>query len=104
MKKRFNKLTGILICITFAVFLLFLKDNIDDIWKWICLFAGVLTPFIYAFGIAYILNFPFRFLENKVFGKIKAKWFQKIRKPLALALTYVIVFGLLGFFLSIKKL
>ncbi len=101
MKKRFNKLTGILICITFAVFLLFLKDNIDDIWKWICLFAGVLTPFIYAFGIAYILNFPFRFLENKVFGKIKAKWFQKIRKPLALALTYVIVFGLLGFFLSI---
>lgn len=101
MKKRFNKLTGILICITFAVFLLFLKDNIDDIWKWICVFAGVLTPFIYAFGIAYILNFPFRFLENKVFGKIKAKWFQKVKKPLALALTYVIVFGLLGFFLSI---
>ena len=101
MKKRFNKLTGILICIAFAVFLLFLKDNVDEIWKWICILAGVLTPFIYAFGIAYILNFPFRFLENKVFGKIKAKWFQKVKKPLALALTYVIVFGLLGFFLSI---
>ncbi len=101
MKKRFNKLTGILICITFAVFLLFLKDNVDNIWGGICSFAGVLTPFVYAFGIAYILNFPYRFIYSKVFGKIKSEKFQKINKPLSLVLTYVLVFGLIGFFLSI---
>lgn len=101
MKKKFNKLTGILICIAFAVFLLFIKDNVDNLWGAVCGLAGVLTPFIYAFGIAYLLNFPFRFFENKVFGKIKSPKFAKIRKPLALIVTYVVVFGLIGFFLSI---
>lgn len=101
MKKRFNKLTGVLICITFAVFLLFIKDNVDGIWSWICNLATVLTPFVYAFGIAYILNFPYRFFNNKVFGKIKNEKFDKFRKPLSLLLTYVVVFGLIGFFLSI---
>lgn len=101
MKKKFNKMTGILICIAFAVFLLFIKDNVNNIWDIICGVAKVLTPFIYAFGIAYILNFPYRFIDNKVFGRIKAPWFIKIKKPLSLVLTYVIVFGLIGFFLSI---
>ena len=101
MKKKFNKLTGILICITFAVFLLFIKDNVDNIWGFVCYFAAILTPFVYAFGIAYILNFPYRFFEKKVFGKIKSPRFQKINKPLSLVVTYVVVFGLIAFFLSI---
>ena len=101
MKKKFNKMAGILICITFAVFLLFIKDNVDVIWGAICNFATILTPFVYAFGIAYILNFPFRFIQNKLFGKIKSRHFEKIKKPLALLLTYLFFFGLIGFFLAI---
>lgn len=101
MKKRFNKLTGILICIVFAVFLLFIKDNVNNIWGGICDFAGVLAPFIYGFGIAYILNFPYRFFQNKVFGRIKSPRFQKLNKPLSLIVTYVVVFGLIAFFISI---
>ncbi len=101
MKKKFNKLTGILICIAFAVFLLFIKDNVDNIWGIICNFASVLTPFIYGFGIAYILNFPYRFFQKKVFGRIKSPFIQKINKPLSLIVTYVVVFGLIAFFMSI---
>lgn len=101
MKKRFNKLSGILICITFAIFLLFLKDNVPHIWKWVCSFAEILTPFIYAFGIAYILNFPFRFFQNKVFGKIKSERFSKLNKPLSLLCTYLLFVGLFVFFLAI---
>lgn len=101
MKKHFNKMTGIMICIVFAVFLLFIKDNVNHIWDAVCNFARVLTPFVYAFGIAYILNFPYRFINNKVFGKIKSPKLERIKKPLSLVLTYVIVFGLIGFFLSI---
>lgn len=97
MKKRFNKLASVLICITFAVFLLFIKDRMDYIWGAVCTFAKILTPFIYAFALAYILNFPYRFLKNKVFGKIKAQWFKKINKPLSLILTYLVVFGLIVF-------
>ncbi len=102
MKKRFNKIASILICITFAVFLLFIKDKVDYIWGAICTFASILTPFIYAFGIAYILNFPFRFLQKKVFGRINNELFQrKINKPLSLLLTYVFFLGLISFLIAI---
>lgn len=101
MKKKFNKMTGIIICITFAVLLLFIKDNVGVFWGIICNLAKVLTPFIYAFGIAYILNFPYRFIKNKIFDKIKNPRFEGLKKPVALVATYVIVFGLIGFFLSI---
>lgn len=100
MKKRFNKLASVLICITFAVFLLFIKDQFGVIWEVICNVASVLTPVLYGFAIAYILNFPYRFLRNKVFGKIKSKSFQKFNKPLSLVLTYVIVLGLVTFMVA----
>lgn len=102
MKKHFNKIASILICITFAVFLLFIKDRIDYIWGAICTFASILKQFIYAFAIAYILNFPYRFLRKKVFGKINSEFFQqKINKPLSLVLTYVIFLGLVSFLTAI---
>ena len=102
MKKRFNKIASILICITFAVFLLFIKDRIDYIWGALCTFASILKPFIYAFAIAYILNFPYRFLRKKVFGKINNDFFQqKINKPISLVLTYVIFLGLVSFLTAI---
>ncbi len=101
MKKHFNKMAGVLICILFGFILLFIMNRIDYIWGAICTLFSILTPFLYAFGIAYILNFPFRFLDKKVFGKIKAKWFQKIKRPLALTLTYVVFLGLLSFFIAI---
>ena len=97
MKKRFNKLASVLICITFTIFLLFIKDNVGYIWDFICTVATVLTPIVYGFGIAYVLSFPYLFLHNKVFGRIKKKWFQKFNKPLSLILTYVIVIGLVSY-------
>lgn len=101
MKKRFNKLAGLLICITFAVFLLFLKDKVDYIWGAVCTFARILTPFVYAFAMAYILNFLYRFLNTKVFGKIKSVWFSKAKKPISLLLTYIIFIGLFAFLIAI---
>ncbi len=100
MKKRFNKLAGWMICIVFAVFLLYIKDNMGNIFSGVASFFSILTPFIYAFGIAYIMNFPYRFLHKKVFGKIKAKWFQKINKGLSLIITYVVVLGVISLLIS----
>lgn len=102
MKKQLNRIASILICIIFAVFLLFIKDKMDYIWGAICTFASIIKPFIYAFAIAYILNFPFRFLQKKVFGSIKSEVFQrKINKPLSLFLTYVVFLGLISFLSAI---
>ena len=101
MKKQFNKLAGWLICIVFAVFLLYLKDNMGYIFSGVGTFFAILTPFIYAFGIAYIMNFPYRFFRKKVFGKIKVKWFQKINKGVSLVVAYIIVFGLISLLISL---
>ncbi|MBQ7504147.1 MAG: AI-2E family transporter [Ruminococcus sp.] len=101
MKKQFNKLAGWLICIVFAVLLLYLKDNMGYIFSGVGTLFAILTPFIYAFGIAYIMNFPYRFFRKKVFGRIKATWFQKINKGVSLVVAYIIVFGLITFLISL---
>lgn len=101
MKKQFNKLAGWLICIVFAVFLLYLKDNMGYIFSGIGGFFAILTPFIYAFGIAYIMNFPYRFFRNKVFGRIKVSWFHKINKGVSLVVSYIIVFGIISLLISV---
>lgn len=101
MKKRFNKLAGWMICIVFAVFLLYLKDNMGYIFSGIGAFLSILTPFIYAFGIAYIMNYPYRFFRNKVFGKIKVRWFQKINKGISILISYVLVLGVISLLISL---
>ena len=95
MKKRFNKLAGAFMCIAFAAFMLFLKDKVDVIWGMLCTFATMLTPFIYGFAIAYIVNFPYRFFRTKVFGKFENKVMKKVNKPLSLVLAYVVLFAVL---------
>ncbi|MCR5653909.1 MAG: AI-2E family transporter [Ruminococcus sp.] len=101
MKKRFNKLAGWLICILFAVFLLYIKDNMGYIFSGISTLFSILTPFIYAFGIAYIMNFPYRFFHNKVFGRINVKWVQKINKGVSLLIAYVLVIGIISLLISL---
>ncbi len=95
MKKKLDKLIGILICITFTVFLLFLKDKMDVIWGAVRNLFTILTPFIYGFAIAYIMNFPYRFFRTKVFGKVQGKM-QKVVKPLSIVISYVLVIGIIS--------
>jgi len=67
-------------------------DHIGDFfnainWLWVAI-----TPFFYAFVVAFIINIPYCGLLN-LFGKIKLKFVQKIKKPVALvlAISFVIV-------------
>ena len=101
--KKLMTMRNILIAIAFTVFLLFVKDNLDAFWKILKSFAGILTPFFIGFLIAYILNFPYKLLYTKVFGKMgtKHKFFLKFRKPLALVITYVGTFAVIGLLLSV---
>ncbi len=96
MKKMLN-MRNVLIAITFAVFLLFLKDNVDGFWSMITSFLSILTPFLIGFLFAYILNFPYKFFYNKVFGKLgkKTKVLSKLKKPLSIVSTYTFVFAVM---------
>lgn len=95
--KKLLPLKTLLICITFTVGLLLIKDNMDDVWLVFTKFLQILTPFLIGFLFAYILNFPYKFFYTKAFGKMgtKHKVFAQMRKPLALVCTYTLVITIL---------
>ncbi len=101
--KKLLTMKNVLIAIAFTVFLLFVKDHLDDFWGIVKLIMGILTPFFIGFLIAYILNFPYKFLYNRAFGKMgtKHKLLRGLRKPLALGITYVGTFAIIAVLLAI---
>ncbi len=61
----------------------------------------VLSPFIYGIGIAYILNSNLKFLEKKLFSKIKyLDNRQNLKRGLSITTTYVILFSFLIWLIS----
>lgn len=89
-----------LIYITYAVFLFLVVTNLGYIWGFINKFINVSMPVIYGFIIAYVVNFLYKWIIDKVmiqFGK-DGSVASKLRKPLAIIFSYFI-FGALIVFL-----
>ena len=91
MKRNRIRIRYLFLAIAFAVLLIFFFINISWVWGIITMIFGILTPFFIGFLIAYILNFPYKFLYTKAFAKMgeKHKLLKNFRKPLALIITYV---------------
>lgn len=91
-----------LIYITYAVFLLLVISNLGYIWGFLDKVINVTMPVIYGFIIAYVVNFPFKFLMTKImpdFGKEGSRM-SKLRMPLSLIFSYLVVGGLIVFLIS----
>lgn len=80
----------LLIIIAYAVF------HAGDVGVSFGKLLNLLTPFIAGAVMAFILNVPMRFLESRVFSKIKSKKFKKFKRPLAVLLSLIIVFLLVA--------
>lgn len=80
----------LLIIIAYAVF------HAGDVGVSFGKLLNLLTPFIAGAVMAFILNVPMRFLEGRVFSKIKSKKFKKFKRPLAVLLSLIIVFLLVA--------
>lgn len=75
--------------------------NFAIIRKFLNTVTVLLSPFFIGFFIAYILNPMIRFLEKKIF--IRIKFFdshKKIKRTLSLLITYLITFTLIIWFIS----
>ena len=63
---------------------------------------NILAPFIIGIIIAYLINPVYKFFDNKFFGKwLHMTKHEKLRKILALLISYIIVLGLLGILIYI---
>ena len=82
--------------ILFTIVILIALWNYALIFEWIRFGFGIVFPFLLGGAIAFVLNVPMSFLEEKIFGNrhLKEKKVAKrIARPVSLVLTIAIVIG-----------
>lgn len=91
-----------MLVILFTIVLIFFFINISSVVKVLDTVFKVLAPIMYGLVIAYLLNFPFKFIKDRIFKNMgkKHEWLTKVKTPLALILTYIFVFGIVAFLVS----
>ena len=78
--------------IVFAIFVWWLFANFRFVGKGINIILGILSPFIIGLAIAFILNKPMSFIEEKLFGKsgpfggLK----DKFKRPISFLITLIL--------------
>lgn len=85
-----SRLKSNLILATYAILLYLAVINIQSLFGISKEWLGLLTPFIFGFVIAYLLNGPYEFYRTKVLSHLPHRGFwSKIRNPIALVLSYI---------------
>lgn len=79
------------------LFIAYLFLNSKIIFNGFGVLLGILAPFILGGVIAFIMKIPLNFLERKVFVKIKSEKFQKHKRTISIAISFIFI--ILVFFL-----
>ena len=80
--------------ITYAIVLAYVFLNLDTVWNVVVTIIDLIKPFIIGICIAFVLNIPMKFFEEKVVGKL-TKEKSKLKRPLSLIITIVVLVGLI---------
>ncbi len=87
-----KNMKNLMILIVFAVLVLVGVQRIENLAAGFVFLMRIVFPFILGGAMAFILNIPMHFLENKLFAKAKKK---KIVRPLSLVLSILFVLAIL---------
>ncbi|MEG0369204.1 MAG: AI-2E family transporter [Hungatella sp.] len=79
--------------IVFTVVVMALALNYQRVLVFLVYLLGVLSPFILGAAVAFVINVPMRAVETHLMRKHKN---QKMRRPLSLCLTILLLLGVLG--------
>lgn len=79
------------------LFVAYLFLNSKSIFTGFGVLLGILAPFILGGVIAFIMKIPLNFLERKVFSKVRNEKFQKHKRTISIAISFVFI--ILVFFL-----
>ena len=88
----------ILLIITFAIALFLALENISSVLSFIGIVFKIFSPIILGACLAFILNVIMTFIETKIFSPLNKKNFKlwnRLRRPLSIILTLIIVLGIL---------
>ena len=92
-KENLKKIRGLILFTILTLVVLWnyklVINGIKFVWK-------VISPFVLGGAIAFSVNIPMSFIEEKIFRKRKIKWAKKLIRPLSLVITLVILLGLIA--------
>ena len=91
---RDEKIKNYFLLITYAILLAYVFLNLDTVWNVIVTIIDLVKPFIIGICIAFVLNIPMKFFEEKVVGKFTNEK-SKLKRPLSLIITIVVLIGLI---------
>ena len=95
-KENLKKIRGLIL---FTIFVLVALWNYELVFGAIHFVWGVIFPFVLGGVIAFIVNIPMRFFEEKLFDKAKTKkkkWAEKLARPLSLILALLMIIGIIA--------
>ncbi|OLS02652.1 AI-2E family transporter [Tissierella creatinophila] len=92
MEIKTNRMKRLMFLIFFAILIWWIFDNIKFVGKGFNLFLGIIAPFIVGLVIAFILNKPMSFIEEKLFykGKVFGGLKEKYKRPISFLLTLIL--------------
>lgn len=95
--KKFNfTLKHILLIITYAACMVLVILNFQDLKRWFFDVLGLLRPFVYAFGLAYVFQLPMKFFDRKLPESI-----NRFRKGLCVILSLLVILIVAAFIFQI---
>ena len=95
MKLDKNTMKKLVFLIAFAITFYMLISNVKSVVNVIGYLFGVAFPIVLGFFIAFVLNVPLRSIEKHLF-KSKNKTVLKIRRPVSILLSILIVVAVCG--------
>ena len=95
-RDNLKKIRGLIL---FTIFVLVALWNYELVFNGIKFVWGVISPFVLGGVIAFIVNIPMRFFEEKLFDKAKVKkkkWAEKLARPLSLIFALLLIIGIIA--------
>lgn len=94
-RENIKKIRGLIV---FTAVIMIGLWNYKVVFQGIRFIGNVIFPFVLGGAMAFVLNVPMHYIEEKLFGKSKSK---KLVRPISLCLTILFVVSLLGIVLFI---
>lgn len=95
INKTFAQWLGLFLLGTALILVFKIFDKIGAIFGMVGSFLSILTPFIVGFAIAFLLYGPVNGIERLI-RRCQWKWVQKIARPTAVLVVYLLAAGVLG--------
>lgn len=99
MELNRRNITRILLIIFGAILFYTVLQNTDLVAGWISSLGQILSPVFIGIVMAFVINLPLRFFENKVFRRLNRKggkiW-MKIRRAVCLTISVLVLLGVIA--------